>query len=171
MGQQRRGRRGAPMTIDADGLVKLLERFGLPTIYLGVLGWLAYQFIKGPAMVLASKMGDGFAVLAKSGSEFLARLTASMEQTHVEHVEAKSHASAGVAEIKAEIKAESAATREHVSAKVESLRDRVSAAENSIEGTVRQATGDHAACSAPMVAPPRGIAPTLPERGQATCGS
>ena len=146
----------------------MLDRFGLPTLYLAVLALLAYQFIKGPAMVLAAKMGDGFGVLAKSGSLFLARLTASLEATHLEHGELKSHTSTGVAEIKATITAESAATREHVSARVESLRDRVSAAENTIENTVRHATGEHAACSTPMIAPPRGSSPTLPE-GRATC--
>ncbi len=148
------------MNIDADALAKLLDRFGLPTVYLAVIAWLVWKFINGPAMVLAARLGDGFGVLAKSGSEFLARLTASMDATHVEHVEAKSHASAGVAELKATITAESTATREHVTAKVESLRERVSAAETSIEGTVRQATGEHAAYTGPG---PRGSAATLPE--------
>jgi hypothetical protein len=159
------------MTVDADGLARLLERFGLPTIYLGVMAWLAYQFIKGPAMVLASKMGDGLGVLAKSGSVFLARLTTSLEATHLEHVEIRSGASAGVAEIKATITAESAATREHVTEEVGKIRDRVSSAQTTIESTVRQATGDHAACHEPLAAPARGSSSTFPERGQASCGS
>ena len=150
------------MTIDADGFAKLLDRFGLPTLYLAVLAWLAYRFINGPAMILAAKLGDGLGVLAKSGSEFLARLTASMEQTHLEHGDLKSHTSSGVAEIKATITAESAATREHVTEEIGKVRDRVSAAETSIEGTVRHATGEHAACGVPLAAP-RGSAPTLPE--------
>ena len=154
------------MSIDADGLAKLLDRFGLPTLYLAVLAWLAYRFINGPAMILAAKLGDGLGALAKSGSEFLARLTASMEQTHVEHVELRAHTSSGVAEIKATIAAESSATREHVTFKIESLRDRVSAAENTIENTVRTSAADHGPQSAAST--PRATAPTLPE-GHSTC--
>jgi hypothetical protein len=159
------------MTVDADGLAKLLERFGLPTIYLAVMAWLAFQFIKGPAMVLASKMGDGAGILAKSGSLFLARLTTSLEATHLEHVEIRSGASAGVAEIKATITAESTATREHVTEEVGKIRDRVSSAQTTIETTVRQATGDHAACHEALAPSARGTLPTFPERGYATCGS
>jgi hypothetical protein len=133
------------MTIDASSIVALIDRFGLPTVYLGVLGWLAYKAITGPAMRLAVAMGDGFSTLAKSGSEFLVRLTASMEKQHLEHTELGARTDAGVAAIKAHVSAESVATREHVAASVASLRDRVSAAEDSIEVTVRQVTGEHAA--------------------------
>ena len=154
------------MSIDADGFAKLLDRFGLPTLFIAVLALLAYKLIQGPAMVLAAKMGDGFGVLAKSGSEFLARLTASMEQTHLEHSDLRSHTSSGVAELKATIAAESSATREHVTSKVESWRDRVSAAENMIENTVRTSAADYGPQSAAST--PRATAPTLPE-GHATC--
>lgn len=154
------------MSIDADGLAKLLDRFGLPTLYLAVLAWLAYRFINGPAMVLAAKLGDGLGTLAKSGSVFLARLTTSLEATHLEHVELKSHTSSGVAEIKATITAESTATREHVTEEVGKIRDRVSAAENTIENTVRTSAADHVPLSAAST--PRAMAPTLPE-GASKC--
>ena len=154
------------MSIDADGLARLLDRFGLPTLFIAVLALLAYKLIQGPAMVLAAKMGDGFGVLAKSGSEFLARLTTSLEATHLEHSDLRSHTSSGVAELKATIAAESSATREHVTSKVESLRDRVSEAENTIENTVRTSAADHGPQSAAST--PRAPAPTLPE-GHSTC--
>ncbi|MEP7123135.1 MAG: hypothetical protein ABJE95_19560 [Byssovorax sp.] len=154
------------MTIDADGLIKLLDRFGLPTVYLLVLGWLAYRVINGPATALAAKMGDGFGVLAKSGSEFLARLTASMEATHVAHVEAKSHATAGVAELKEVIKAEGTSTREHVTDAIDKVRDRVSTAQTTIESTVRASAAEHV--PPPSTSVPRATAPTLPESCSAT---
>ncbi|MEO5730275.1 MAG: hypothetical protein ABI134_35570 [Byssovorax sp.] len=126
------------MTIDASSLIAFLDRFGLPTVYLGVLAWLAWKTITGPLMVLA-----------QAGVAYLASATDSLNRTHVEHVELKAHVSA-----------ESAATREHVTSRVEAIRDRVSAAENSIEGTVRTSTGEHRAYPGPP--PSRSGTPTLP---------
>jgi hypothetical protein len=156
------------MTIDADGVARLLERFGLPTIYLAALALLAWKFINGPAMVLAAKIGDGVGIVSKSFSTFLARLTVSLEATHLEHSDLRSHASTGVAEIKATITAESTAVREHVTEEVKALHTRIEATRGSIEAEVRQQTGEHAACATPMITPPRGLARTLPE-GDATC--
>ena len=97
------------MTIDADTVLKLVERFGLPTFYFLVLAYLGWLFIKGPA-----------ATLAKAGAEYLQSATESLNKTHVEHVEIKAHVSTESAAIKALVVTESAATRERVSPKAES---------------------------------------------------
>ena len=126
------------MTIDTTSLFTFLDRFGLPTVYLGVLAWLAWRIITGPLMVLA-----------RAGVEYLQGATASLNRTHVEHVELKAHVSA-----------ESAATREHVTTAVASVRDRVSVAEDRIEKTGRIPTGEHPAYSGQP--PSRSATPTLP---------
>jgi hypothetical protein len=132
--------------MDLDTLTRMLDRYGLPTAILAAIFWLAYRIVVGPATRLADKLGDGAATLAKSASEFLANLTQSMQRLHVEHVEMLSH-----------VTAEAVGVREHVSEEVGKMRDRLSAAEDSIEVTVRQATGQHAAyCGTP----PMGIQAT-----------
>ena len=127
------------MTIDASSLIALLDRFGLPTVYLGVLGWLAWKTITGPLMLLA-----------KAGVEYLQSATAALSRTLIDHVELKAH-----------VTAESSATRAHVTAEVEKVRARVETAEDSIEGTVRSVSGQHLVV--PSTATPRPAAPTLPD--------
>lgn len=132
------------MTIDIDTLARMLDRFGFPAIILAAIFWLCYRVIIGPATRLADKLGDGAMGLAKSGSEFLAHLTESMQRLHVEHVEMKAH-----------VTAESVAVRDHVSEEVGKMRDRLSSAENAISGEVRAVvTGQFPVSTA---TPPTGI--------------
>jgi hypothetical protein len=114
------------MNIDIDTLARMLDRFGFPAIILAGIFWLSYRLIIGPCTRLADKLGDGAMGLAKSGSAFLANLTASLERSHVEHVEMRAH-----------VTAEAVAVREHVSASTAVLRDRLSSAENLLSGEVR----------------------------------
>lgn len=140
------------MHIDLDILFRLADRFGTPLVIFGGLMWLAWLFVKGPAMVLAGKFGDGFGALCRAGVDYLGEATTALRAL-------PSHVSLEASSVREAVRAEGSATRTHVSAAVEKLRDRVSTAENEIGNQVRAATGSQPVLPA---TPPAGM-PAAPK--------
>lgn len=124
------------MHIDLDLLFAFADRFGVPMLIFAVAAVLAYLFIKGPALVLARSLGEGFGSICKAGVEYLGEATIALRAL-------PSHMTVESMATRETVKAEGAATREHVSAQIASVRERVSGVENEIGGQLRQATGSH----------------------------
>jgi hypothetical protein len=130
--------------MNIDIVTKMLDRYGLPTIILGAIFWIAYRLVMGPITRLATALGDGITTIAKEVTAWMANLTSSLEKSRIEHVEMRLHVSTEVATL-----------REHVSDEVGKLRDRLSSSENLLSGEVRAVTGSFAAISTRT--PPMGI--------------
>ena|ERR1700676_5371673 len=121
------------MKIDLDIIYRLADRFGAPVVLLGALMWLAYLFVRGPAMKLAEMLGSGFGDLCRAGVDYLSKLSSQITAL-------PGHVSLEGAAVRETVRSESEATRTHVTTALERLHDRVSATENELQ---RSITGQH----------------------------